>query len=159
MQILGCDPYLSEKRKAALPHVKWVDRPTLFREADYITVHTPLSDETRYIVGTETLALMKPTAWVINTSRGGMVDVQALAEALREKKIGGAAIDVYEVEPPPPSFPLYGFDNVILTPHLGWASEESGQDIRESIMEDILAFADGRPARWVVNREVLEGSA
>ena len=98
---------------------------------------------------------MKPTAYLINTSRGPMVDTEALAAALREQRIAGAAIDVYHVEPPPRDLPLFGLDNCILTPHIGWASEEAGWEIRESIMADILAFAEGRQARCIVNRDAL----
>lgn len=150
-RIIGHDPYLSEKRKAAMAGIEWVDKETIFREADLLTVHTPLNEETRHIVNAQTLSLMKPTACVVNTSRGGMVDVQALACAIREKKIATAAIDVYEVEPPAPDLELFGLENVILTPHIGWASEEAGWEIRESILADILAACGGRDARCVVN--------
>jgi glycerate dehydrogenase len=95
---------------------------------------------------------MKPTAYLINTSRGPMVNIDDLAVALREHRIAGAAIDVFHVEPPPTDLPLFGLDNCILTPHIGWASEEAGQEIRESILQDILAFHEGRPARCVVNK-------
>jgi len=154
-KILGNDPYLSEERKRELG-IEFVDKQTLFRSSDFITIHTPLTDETRHLVNAETLSWMKPTAYLINTSRGSMVDVEALAEALKERRIAGAAIDVYDVEPPPPSYPLFGLDNVILTPHIAWASEEAGWEIRKSILNDILAFAQGKPARCVVNPEVLE---
>lgn len=150
-RIIGCDPYLSDKRKTAMQGIEWVDKETLFRESDLITVHTPLREDTRHIVNAETLALMKPTACVVNTSRGGMVDAHALAHALREKKIAAAGIDVYDVEPPPPDFELFGLENIILTPHIGWASDEAGWEIRKSIVEDILAACDGRDARCVVN--------
>jgi D-3-phosphoglycerate dehydrogenase len=150
-RMIGCDPYLSEKRRQAIEGIEWVDKETLFRESDFVTVHTPLSDETRRIVNADTLALMKPTAYVVNTSRGGMVDVAALARALRDGVIAGAAIDVYDVEPPPPDFELYELDNITLTPHIGWASEEAGQEIRESILSDIVAGCEGRDARCVVN--------
>jgi phosphoglycerate dehydrogenase-like enzyme len=153
-RILGCDPYLSEQPRASMD-IEWVDRDTLFRESDYVTVHTYLTEETRHIVNAATLALMKPTAYLVNTSRGPMVDVEALAEALRSKRIAGAAIDVYDVEPPPPDMPLFGLDNVILTPHMAWASEEAGWEIRQSILNDIMAFAEGKPARCVVNKEIL----
>jgi len=154
-RILGNDPYLSEERKRKLG-VEFVDKPTLFRSSDFITIHTPLTDETRHLVNAETLSWMKPTAYLINTSRGPMVDVEALAEALKEGRIAGAAIDVYDVEPPPPSYPLFGLDNVILTPHIAWASQEAGWEIRKRILNDILAFAQGKPARCVVNPEVLQ---
>jgi D-3-phosphoglycerate dehydrogenase len=154
-RILGCDPYLSEKRKAALEGIEWVDADTLFRESDFVTVHTPLNDETRCIVNDRSLGLMKPTAYLVNTARGGMVDEEALARALKARRIAGAAIDVYTVEPPPPTHPLFGLDNAILTPHIAWASEESGLEIRRSIVEDILSWARGGNARCVINKETL----
>lgn len=155
MRILGCDPYLSEARRAEIG-LEWVERKTLFQESDYITVHTPLNEETKHIVNAETLGWMKPTAFLVNTSRGPMVDTDALAKALKEKRIAGAAIDVFDVEPPPQSHPLFGLDNVILTPHIGWASHEAGWEIRQSIMDDIIAFSKGKPARCVVNKEILK---
>lgn len=152
-KIIGCDPYLSERRKKALEDqgLVYVDKETLFKESDYITVHTPLNDETKHVVNAKTLALMKPTAYLVNTSRGPMVDSAALAEAVKSGTIAGAAIDVFDVEPPPPDFELFGIENVILTPHIGWASEEAGWEIRESILNDILAAAEGKSARCVVN--------
>ena len=155
-RILGCDPYLSEKRKADLEGIEWVDKETLFRESDFITVHTPLNEETRHIVNAESIGWMKTTAYLVNTSRGQMVDVEALKEALIQKRIAGAAIDVYDVEPPPQSYPLFGLDNAILTPHMAWASEEASWEIRRNILDDILAFAEGKPARCIVNQEVLK---
>jgi len=154
VKILGCDPYLSEKRKKELG-IEFVDADTVFHDSDVVTIHTPLNDETRRLANARTLALMKPAAFLINTSRGGMVDVDALAEVLRNRRIAGAAVDVYDVEPPPLSFPLFGLDNVILTPHIGWASEEAGMEIRQSILDDIVSFASGNPARCVVNKETI----
>jgi D-3-phosphoglycerate dehydrogenase len=155
-RFLGNDPYLSQERRDEMEDVQWVDKETLFSESDYVTLHTPLNDETRHLANAETIGWMKPTAYLINTSRGGMVDVEALADALKEQRIGGAAIDVYETEPPPVDYPLFGLDNVVLTPHTAWASEEAGWEIRRSILDDILAFSQGKPARCVVNPEVLE---
>lgn len=152
--IIGSDPYLGEKQRADLG-IKFVDRETLFRTADYITIHTPLNEETRNLVNAESLSWMKPTAYLINTSRGPMVNEEALADALRNKRIAGAAIDVFHVEPPPPSHPFFGLENIILTPHTGWASDEAGWEIRRSILDDILSFAAGKPARCVVNKEIL----
>jgi D-3-phosphoglycerate dehydrogenase len=156
-KIIGCDPYLGPKRIHDLG-ITFVDRETLFRHADYITLHTPLNAETRHLVNAQTIGWMKPTAYLINTSRGPMVDEEALAAALRNKLIAGAAIDVFQVEPPPVTHPFFGLDNIILTPHIGWASDEAGWEIRQSIMNDVLAFAAGRPARCVVNKETLKGT-
>lgn len=157
MKILVCDPYLSDKRKADYPELQFVDHQTLFSQSDFITLHTPLNDDTRRLINAKTLAMMKPTAYLVNTSRGPVVDADALADALRRKQIAGAAIDVFDVEPPPPSHPLFGLDNCILTPHLGWASVESGWEIRKSIVNDILAYQAGKPPRNVVNKELLKG--
>jgi D-3-phosphoglycerate dehydrogenase len=154
-KIIACDPYLSEKRRKEL-EITFVERDFLFKTADIITVHTPANEETRHLVNAKTLGLMKPTAYLVNTSRAAMVDTNALAETLRNHKIAGAAIDVFDVEPPPPSNPLFGLDNIILTPHIGWASVEAGWEIRESILNDIRLFASGKPARCVVNKEILK---
>ena len=152
-RFLICDPYLSEERVQELG-VERVDHETLFKESDFLTIHTPLTQETRHIVNKDTLALMKPTAYVINTARGPMVDSEALAEALRNGVIAGAGIDVYEVEPPPPNHPLFGAPNVILTPHLAWYSEDAAWRIRELIILEIQRFLEGKPPRYVAKRDV-----
>ena len=154
-RILGCDPYLSDQQRAELSGIQWVDHDTIFRESDFLSIHTPLNDETRCMVNDRTLGLMKPTAYLINTARGGMVDDEALARALRARKIGGAAIDVFTVEPPPTTHPLFGLENIILTPHIAWASEEAGWEIRRSILDDILSWSRGGNARCVINEEML----
>jgi phosphoglycerate dehydrogenase-like enzyme len=156
MKIIATDPYLSDRRKAEFTDVQFVDKKTLFESADYITIHTPLNAETRHLVDADALSWMKRTAYLVNTSRGPMVDTTALAQACREKRIAGAAIDVFEVEPPPQTHPLFGLENVILTPHIGWASEEAGWEIRESIINDILAYAQGKRARCIVNKELVK---
>lgn len=155
MRIIGCDPYLSDERKAEVG-IEFVDKKTLFAESDYVTVHTPLTEDTQHIVNSESLGWMKKTAYVVNTSRGPMVDPTALGDAVKTGQIAGAAIDVYKVEPPPTNHPLFGVDNVILTPHIGWASEEAGWEIRQSILDDILAHQAGKNARCVVNDIDLE---
>ena len=101
------------------------------------------------MVNARTLGLMKPTAYLVNTARGPMVDADALAEAARSGRIAGAAIDVYDREPPPPDFPLFGLPNVILTPHLAWYAEEGGWRIRELILLEIDRFLAGQPPRFV----------
>ena len=152
-RIIACDPYLSAERKTELEEqgLRFVDKETLFKTSDFITVHTPLNNETRKIVDAAAIALMKPTAYLVNTARGPMVDIPALAAALREERIAGAGIDVFDVEPPPPEYELFPLKNAILSPHMGWASEEAGWEIRESILSDIIAAANGRSARCVVN--------
>jgi len=121
MRVLAYDPFISAEAAQALG-VELVDLPELYPQADFITIHTPLNDETRHLVNRRTLSLMKPTAYLVNTSRGPMVDHEALAEALRGKKIAGAGIDVYDTEPPESTYPLLGLENAILTPHLSWYS-------------------------------------
>jgi len=156
-EILVCDPYLRPERLDELG-ITVVPREKVFRKADYITVHTPLTDETRHLVNRDTLAMMKPTAYLVNTSRGPMVDHEALAEALRNKVIAGAAIDVYGTEPPEQTYPLLNLDNAILTPHVSWYSEDAAWAIRRKIVEDIRLALDGKPPRYCVNEEVLTGN-
>jgi D-3-phosphoglycerate dehydrogenase len=155
VKFLICDPYLSEKRRAELG-VELVDLETVMRNSDLITVHTPLNDETRYIINRETLAMMKPTAYLVNTSRGGMVNADDLAEALKKRQIAGAAIDVFEKEPPDPDYPLIGLDNVILAPHLAWYSEDAGWTIREKIVQAIDMFANDEGPRMPINHKELQ---
>jgi D-3-phosphoglycerate dehydrogenase len=146
-RFLICDPYLTEERKRELG-IEVVDKEAVFRGSDFVTIHTPLTPETRHIVNAETLAIMKPTAYLVNTARGPMVDAQALAEALKNAVIAGAAIDVYSTEPPPPDFPLFALPNAILTPHLSWYSEQGGWRIRELIILEIDRFLAGLPPRY-----------
>ena len=147
-EFLICDPYLSEERKRELG-IEVVDHETLFRQSDFLTIHTPLTEETRHIVNAQSLALMKPTACLVNTARGPMVDVDALADALRKHVIAGAGIDVFDHEPPPADYPLFGVPNTILTPHLAWYSEDAAWRIRELIVLEITRFAEGKPPRYV----------
>ena len=147
-KFLICDPYLTEERKRELG-IDVVDQETVFRESDFVTIHTPLTAETRHLVNSRTLALMKTTAYLINTARGPMVDAQALSDALKKGVIAGAGIDVYDIEPPPPDYPLFGLPNAVLTPHLAWYSEDSGRRIRELILTEIDRFLAGQPPRFV----------
>lgn len=156
LKVLACDPYISAERKKKFD-LPFVGLEQLLRESDYVTVHAPVTPETHHLINAKTLGFMKPTACLVNTARGPIVDADALAAALKAKKIAGAAIDVFEVEPPPTSHPLFSAPNIILTPHIGWASEEAGWEIRKSILADILAFAQGKAARCIVNKEILKG--
>lgn len=121
----------------------------IFKESDYISLHCPLTPQTKHIVNEETLALMKPTACIINTSRGALIDEPALIKALQEGKIAGAGLDVQETEPPVAENPLYDMDNVILTPHMGWKGLETRQRLVSVLAANIAAYAAGTPKNIV----------
>jgi len=127
-----------------------VDYPTkdeLFRQSDLITIHVVLSGRTRGLVGAAELALMKPTAFLINTSRGPIIDEAALLAALRQHRIAGAGLDVFDVEPLPLDHPFRKMDNVVITPHLGYVSEQNYRRYFADAFEDIRGFLDGKPVR------------
>lgn len=130
------------------PHLTFpataVDPPTLFREADVLTLHTDMRPGNEHLVGAPQLALMKPSAILINASRGEVLDTAALAAALRAKKLAGAAIDVYDPEPPGPDFPLLGMDNVLLTPHMA-ARTYTAVENMSWVVRDVLGVLAGRP--------------
>jgi len=135
----------AEKCRAA--GAEHVDRDDLFRRADFLSVHLQLSERTRGLVGARELGLMKPTAFLINTSRGPIVEEAALLAALREKRIAGAGLDVFEIEPLPIDHPFRTLDNVVLTPHLGYVTAQNYRTFLTGMVEDIRAFLDGRPLR------------
>jgi D-3-phosphoglycerate dehydrogenase len=127
--------------------VEYVGREDLFRRADFLSIHLQLSDRTRGLIGANELALMKKTAYLINTSRGPIVDEAALIAALRGKVIAGAGLDVFDVEPLPIDHPLRKLDNVVLTPHLGYVAEQNYRAYFAGMVDDIRAFLDGKPVR------------
>jgi phosphoglycerate dehydrogenase-like enzyme len=128
----------------------------LLGEADVVTVHLRLSPTSRGLLDRAKLALMKPSALFVNTARAALVDEAALVEMLRDGRLWGAALDVFSVEPLPPDHPLLGLPNVVLTPHVGWVSEGSYALFLEGVVENILAYLDGRPVPRPLNREALE---
>jgi len=132
---------------AAAAGARRVEREALFREADVLTIHLVLSDRTRGLVGPAELALMKPTAYLVNTSRGPIVDEAALAEHLRAGRIAGAGLDVYSVEPLPPGDALRTLPNTVLTPHLGYVTERTYRTFYREAAEDVAAFLAGHPVR------------
>jgi D-3-phosphoglycerate dehydrogenase / 2-oxoglutarate reductase len=154
MKVLVHDPYIEPALIARLG-VQAVSMDKLLAEADAISIHVPLSLETRNLIGQRELARMKPTAFLINTSRGGIVDEQALAEALKAGRLGGAALDVLSVEPPPPDHPLRQAPNIILTPHLAFYSRESVIELQTKAAEEVARALRGEPPRSPVNPEVL----
>lgn len=157
MKILVCDPYLSEERykELGIEHVPFDD---ILKESDIITIHVPVTEETRGMFHMDKFRLMKKTAVIINTARGPVLSTDDLITALKTGIISGAGIDVYETEPPAPDSEIITMDNVILSPHIAWYSEEGGWDIRYMIMDDVKSFLEGKPPRFVVNPEVLESS-
>jgi D-3-phosphoglycerate dehydrogenase len=132
------------------------DKETLFKESDFVTLHARMSESTKNMVGEKELALMKPTAYLINTARAGMIDQNALAAALKEKRIAGAGLDVFIDEPPKPDNPLLALDNVTLTTHLAGTTREALTRSPEILMEDVARLLSGQKPRFVVNTEVLQ---
>jgi len=124
-----------------------VEKDDLFRHADILSIHVQLSDRTRGLITARELALMKPTASLINTSRGPIVVEADLIAALRAGRIAGAGIDVFDLEPPPPDHPFRTMDNVTITPHLGYVTHETLRAFYTDTLEAVVAFADGKPIR------------
>jgi phosphoglycerate dehydrogenase-like enzyme len=129
--------------------VGYVGKEDLFRQSDIITIHVVLSQRTRGLIGAKELGLMKPTAYIVNTSRGPIIEEAALLSALRENKIAGAGLDVFDVEPLPVDHPLRSMDKVVLTPHLGYVSIQNYRAYFAGVVEDIRAFLDGKPVRVI----------
>ena len=146
MKVIAWSQNLTEQR-AGECRARRVEKDELFRQSDVLSIHLILSDRTRALVGARELALMKPTAYLINTSRGPIVNEGALFKTLQEKRIAGAAIDVYGVEPMPADDPIRKLDNVLLTPHLGYVSAENFAKMYRDAVEDIVAFLDGKAVR------------
>ena len=126
-----------------------VSKEDLFRNADFITIHLVLSDRSRGLVGAKELGLMKKTSYLINTSRGPIVDEKALIAALQNNAIAGAGLDVFDVEPLPLNHPFRKMDNVVITPHLGYVSEQNYRKYFPDIVEGIRAWLDGKPVRVI----------
>ena len=123
--------------------IHYVSFDTLLKNSDYISLHCPLTSSTKHMINKDTLSLMKPTAFIINTSRGALIDEKALVEALKNQTIAGAGLDVQEEEPPKEDSPLYQLDNVILTPHMGWKGLETRQRLVSILASNIKAYLEG----------------
>jgi D-3-phosphoglycerate dehydrogenase len=146
MKVIAWSQNLTHE-KCAEAGVGYVSKDDLFRQSDFVTIHVVLSQRSRGLVGAHEFGLMKPTAFLINTSRGPIVDETALLAALRDKKIGGAGLDVFDVEPLPVNHPLRKMDNAVLTPHLGYVSEQNYKNYFAGVVDDIRGFLDGKPVR------------
>lgn len=146
VRLIVHDPYITlTPEERAEFDVELVERDRLFREADIVCCHVPLTAETRHLINRETLALMKPSAYVINVSRGGVVHQDALAEALRARRIAGAGLDVFSPEPLPPGHPLTTLDNVVLTPHVAAGTLDAFRAKMRFAFANMRRFAQGEP--------------
>ena len=158
MHVHACDPYVDRAVMEAAGCTVVDDLHAVLPEMDAVTVHTPLNHETRGIIGAKELASMKPTAFVVNTARGGVVDEDALADALGGNRIGGAGLDVFAVEPanPQPDHPLLAFDNVIVSPHCAGVTIESSMRMAQYSVRNVLDCFDGKlDPEVVVNRHLM----
>jgi len=149
MRLIAYDPFISVDYARNL-QVELVPLKQLLKEADFITLHIPLTKSTKGLIGAKELALVKPTARIINTARGGLIDEAALVKAVKEKRVAGAAIDVFATEPLTNSI-LFEEDNIIVTPHLGASTTEAQAMVAKDVAEQIITVFKGQPARYAVN--------
>ena len=154
MNVIAWSQNLTAER-AAECDATLVDRDTLFAEGDVVSVHVRLSERTRGLVGVHEIGLMKPSAILVNISRGPIVDEAALVDALQRRAIGGAALDTFDVEPLPAGHPFLTLDNTLITPHVGYVTDDGYRAFYAGVVENIRAFAAGEPVR-VVNPDVLQ---
>ena len=150
MKVIAWSQNLTDERAAEVGAIR-VEKKTLLSQSDYISIHLILSDRSRGLIGAEELKQMKPSAYLVNTSRGPIVDEDALLEALQNHKIAGAGIDVYSEEPLPVGSPFRTLDNVLLTPHMGYVATNNISRMYSDAAEDIAAFLDGNPVRVLNN--------
>lgn len=156
MTVLGYDPYLTEARAKELG-VQKVSFDAAVAAADFITVHTPLTKDTRHMLGAQAFAKMKDGVRIVNCARGGIIDEQALCDALAEGKVAGAAIDVFEEEPLAPEHPLKNFPNAVLTPHLGASTVEAQENVAIDVAQQIGNLLQDLPFQNAVNLPSLSG--
>ena len=150
LKVIASDPYVSAEAAAQLD-VTLVDFEQLLQQADYVSIHAPLTPETHHLFNANVFKLMKSEALLVNTARGPLVDVEALAAALDQGQLAGAALDVMPVEPPPADSPLLGRDNVIVTPHTGFYSEQALLDLQTKAATDLARVLSGKSPRYPVN--------
>jgi D-3-phosphoglycerate dehydrogenase len=157
-RVLAHDPVLSGDQIAARG-AQPTDFETLMRESDFVSLHLPLAPETRHLINPRTLKLMKPTAFLINTSRGPLVDSLAVAEAIQSGSLAGAALDVVEEEPLPANHPLVGLPNCLLTPHAAFYSEQSFVELKTRAAEEVVRVLQGAEPNNPLNPEVRQQAA
>jgi len=151
--ILIYDPYVSIETFKTYD-VEFMSLIEILKQSDFISLHVPLTQETRHIISKKELQIMKNTAYLINTSRGSIIDEEALYIALKEKWISGAALDVLSIEEINPLYPLFKLENIILTPHVAFYSEESIEDLRIKAINEVIRALTGRTLHYCVNREM-----
>ena len=149
MKVIGYDPYIKDLEGITL----YKDIEEIFRRSDFISLHIPLTDETRKMVGEKLLSLMKPTAYIINTARGGIIDEYALADKLKNDEIAGAALDVFASEPVEPNNPLLSLKNVILTPHTAALTKEGAERVAYEATRGISDYLKGNQPTFIFNKE------
>lgn len=154
MKVLGWSQNLTPE-KAQAAGVEYATKERLFRQSDFVTIHYVLSDRSRDLVGVNEIALMKPTAYLINTSRGPIVNESALIAALSGQRIAGAGLDVFDVEPLPQNHPLRQLQNTVITPHLGYVTQEAYQAMFGNAVENIQTWVTGDPSR-IINPAVFD---
>jgi D-3-phosphoglycerate dehydrogenase len=155
MHFIAHDPYVNPALAAELS-IRLVDLDTVFRESDFVTLNCPLTRETRHLADATRLALMKPTAFLINCARGPVVDQQALTKVLQERRIADAGLDVFDPEPPHPDDPLLKLDNVIVTPHALCWTDQMWEGIGARDVQAVLELSRGDIPAGIVNRAVLD---
>jgi len=156
MNIIAYDPFLPENVEVDFPY-KLLDRlEEIFEQSDFVSLHMPHTKENHHLINKNLLLKMKNKAYLINTSRGGMVDEQALAEIISEGRIAGAALDVFEDEPPEKDNPLLGLEEVILSPHSAALTKESSRRMAMHAAEGVLDVLEGRKPKWVYNRNKIK---
>ena len=152
-RLLAWDPYLDDdeiRRGGAEP----ADFETLLAESDFVSLHLPLTEETQGMIDARALAKMKPTAFLVNTARGAIVDSAALLHAVETDRIAGAAVDVIDEEPPPPDHPLHRTDRILVTAHVAWYSEQAFRDVRVKAVQEVARVLQGRLPLNLVNPDV-----
>jgi|FLYN01.1.fsa_nt_gi D-3-phosphoglycerate dehydrogenase len=150
LEIIVYDPYVDAQKLESMG-VRPVDLDTLLRTSDYISLHAPLTESNQHIINEGALDKMKPTAFLINTARGALIDEDALLKALRSKQIAGAALDVFAVEPPPPDHPLLHEPRAMITPHIAWYSEAANHDVRVRGAEEVVRVLRGEKPIYPAN--------
>jgi len=155
MKVMAYDPYVDDDIFRLLGVERAYELHDLLEQADYVTIHAPLTAETRGMIDEDALAAMKGRAVIVNTSRGHIIDEKALVNALKKGTIAGAGLDVLQQEPPTPDEPLLSLDNVIVTPHIAWYSEESFVRDMEQGMDELIRVVNGQRPRYIVNPEIF----